>query len=152
MTLPPWEYLFEPFHRLNFPDLFNPVWITSLVLLAMLLVLYNLRTRRLRRHPPYLEMWEWLLWTGLITFSLLIVEALFVFDFFLVLATMVIGLGMLAWIRFRKFPPVLAAYEHRLAREQALARTRGQVRASGGRAGGPDATIRPKANRRRRRR
>ena len=30
-------------------------------------------------------MWEWLWWTGLITFSLLIIESLFVFDFFLVL-------------------------------------------------------------------
>ena len=148
MTLPPWDYLFLPFHRENFPDLFNPVWIAALVLLVALIVLYNLRTRRLHRHAPYLEMWEWLLWTGLITFSLLIVEALFIFDFFLVLATMFIGLGMLAWIRFRKFPPVLAAYEHRLARQQALARTRGQVRGSSG----PDATIRPKANRRRRRR
>jgi hypothetical protein len=92
-------------------------------------------------------MWEWLLWTGLITFSLLLVEALFVFDFFLVLATMFIGLGMLAWIRFRKFPPVLAADEHRLAREQYLSRTRGSSRA-----GRPEATIRPKTSRRRRRR
>jgi hypothetical protein len=148
VTLPPWDYLFLPFHRENFPDLFNPVWIASLVLLVALIVLYNVRTRRLHRHAPYLEMWEWLLWTGLITFSLLIIEALFIFDFFLVLATMFIGLGMLAWIRFRKFPPVLAAYEHRLARQQALARTRGQVRGPSG----PDATIRPKANRRRRRR
>jgi hypothetical protein len=147
VTLLPWDYLFEPFHRLNFPDIFNPVWIASLVLLVVLVILYNIRTRRLHRHPPYLEMWEWLLWTGLVTFSLLIVEALFVFDFFLVLATMFIGLGMLAWIRFRKFPPVLRAYEQRLARQQSLARTRGQVRASG-----PDATIRPRPNRRRRRR
>ena len=152
MTLPPWDYLFLPFHRENFPDLFHPVWISALVLLVALIVLYNVRTRRLHRHAPYLEMWEWLLWTGLITFSLLIVEALFVFDFFLVLATMFIGLGMLAWIRFRKFPPVLAAYEHRLARQQALARTRGQLRPSGPRGSAADATIRPKANRRRRRR
>ena len=147
MTLLPWEYLFEPFHRLNFPDLFNPVWIASLVFLAGLLVLYNVRTRRLHRHAPYLEMWEWLLWTGLITFSLLIVEALFIFDFFLVLATMFIGLGMLAWIRFRKFPPVLAAYEHRLARQLYQSRSRGAPRT-----GRPETTIRPKANRRRRRR
>ena len=30
-------------------------------------------------------MWEWLLWTGLITFILLIVESMFIFDFILVL-------------------------------------------------------------------
>ena len=41
---------------------------------------------RSHRHPPYLEMWEWLWWTGLITFSLLIIESLFVFDYFIVLA------------------------------------------------------------------
>ena len=57
-------------------------------------------------------MWEWLWWTGLITFSLLVIEALFVFDFFLVLTTEVIGLGTLVWIRFIRFPPILAAYEH----------------------------------------
>jgi hypothetical protein len=147
VTLLPWEYLFEPFSGDLFPDVFNPTWIASLVLLVTLLVLYAVRTRRLHRHPPYLEMWEWLLWTGVVTFSLLLIEALFVFDFILVLATMFIGLGMLAWIRFRKFPPVLRAYEQRLARQQSLARTRGPVRASG-----HDATIRPKANRRRRRR
>ena len=38
-------------------------------------------------------MWEWLWWTGLITFSLVVIEALFVFDFFLVLITEIIGIG-----------------------------------------------------------
>lgn len=144
MTRWPWEYLFDtPFNSRNFPDLFHPVWITSLVLLVALLVLYNVRTRKLHRHPPYLDMWEWLLWTGLITFSLLIVEALFVFDFFLVVLTAVIGLGVLAWIRFRRFPPILAAYEHRLARQRYYSRTRFTR---------PETTIRPKTARRRRRR
>ena len=49
----------------------------------------------LHKHPPYLDLWEWLWWTGLITFGLIIVEALFVFDYILVLATQVIGLGTL---------------------------------------------------------
>jgi hypothetical protein len=145
VNLPPWEYLFDnPFNSRNFPDLFHPTWIASLILLVALLVLYNVRTRRLHRHPPYLDMWEWLLWTGLITFSLLIVEALFVFDFFLVLATEVIGLGALAWIRFRKFPPILKAYETRLARQHYLSRSAKTSR--------PEATIRPKSGRRNRRR
>ena len=96
----------------------------------MLLVLYNVRTRALHRHPPYLEMWEWLWWTGLITFSLIIVEALFVFDFFLVLLTEIIGIGTLVWIRFLRFPPILAAYEHKLARERYY--TQAEVRGPGG--------------------
>ena len=52
---------------------------------------------------------------GLITFSLLIIEAIFVFDFILVLATEIIGLGTLVWIRFIRFPPILRAHEQRLA-------------------------------------
>ena len=118
MTLAPWDYLFLSFNSANFPDIFHPVWVASLVLLVVLLILYNVRTRALHRHPPYAEMWEWLWWTGLITFSLLIIEALFVFDFFLVLTTALIGIGTLVWIRFRRFPPILAAHEARLARER----------------------------------
>ena len=64
MTLAPWEYLFIPFNSENFPDIFHPTWIASLVLLVILIVLYNVRTRALHRHAVYLEMWEWLWWTG----------------------------------------------------------------------------------------
>jgi hypothetical protein len=143
VTLAPWDYLFRPFIRQNFPDVFDPIWISSLVLLVALIVLYNVRTRRLHRHQPYLELWEWLLWTGLITFSLLVVEAIFRFDFFLVLATIVIGLGTLAWVRFRRFPPILAGYERTLARQRYYTRTKYAK---------PETTIRPKPARRRRRR
>ena len=107
MTLAPWDYLFMSFNHKNFPDLFHPTWIAAAGLLVVLLILYNVRTRALHRHPPFLEMWEWLWWTGLITFSLIVVEALFVFDFFLVLITEIIGIGTLVWIRFLRFPPML---------------------------------------------
>jgi hypothetical protein len=143
VNLAPWEYLFRQFSSNNFPDLFQPIWVASLVLLIVTVVLYNVRTRALHRHPPYLDLYEWLLWTGLITFSLLLIEAVFVFDFFLVLATIFIGLATLVWIRFRKFPPELAGYEHRLARQRYFSRTKFQR---------PEATIRPKAGRRNRRR
>jgi hypothetical protein len=118
VTRAPWEYLFESFSNDNFPDLFHPTWIASLVLLLVLVALYNIRGRQLHRHPPYLDLYEWLLWTGVITFTLLMVEALFVFDFILVLATAVIGLGTLVWIRFFRFPPLLRAHEQRLARQR----------------------------------
>lgn len=143
MKLPPWEYLFQPFSSRNFPDLFQPTWVASVVLLVVLVVLYNVRTRALHRHPPYLDLYEWLLWTGIITFSLLVIGALFVFDFFLVLTTAIVGLGMLVWIRFRRFPPILAGYEHRLARQRYFTRSK-YAR--------PEATIRPKTARRSRRR
>jgi hypothetical protein len=143
VKLLPWEYLFRPFTSLNFPDLFQPVWVASLVLLIALVVLYNVRTRQLHRHPPYLDLYEWLLWTGVITFSLLLVESVFVFDFFLVLTTIFIGLAVLVWTRFRRFPPILAAYQHRLARQRYFSRSKFAR---------PEATIRPKSGRRSRRR
>jgi hypothetical protein len=143
VRLAPWDYLFLPFNHHNFPDLFHPTWIASAVLLVVLGVLYSVRTRALRRHPPYLDLWEWLWWTGLITFSLLIIEALFVFDWFLVLLTEVIGIGTLVWIRFRRFPPILAAHEQRLARERYYSKQK---------FADPEATIRRRGGRRTQRR
>ena len=143
MTLAPWDYLFLSFNQRNFPDLFHPTWIGSLVLLVILGVLYWNRTRALHRHPPYLDMWEWLWWTGLITFSLLIIESLFVFDLFLVLITEVIGISALVWIRFRRFPPILAAHEARLARERYYSKQK---------FADPEATIRRRGSRRTQRR
>jgi hypothetical protein len=139
VQLPPWDYLFLSFSSVNFPDLFHPTWIASAVLLVALIVLYNVRTRALRKHPPYLDLWEWLWWTGLITFSLLMIEALFVFDFILVLATMVTGLGTLVWIRFFRFPPMLRAHEQRLARQRYFTKQK---------FADPEATIRRRGGRR----
>jgi hypothetical protein len=118
VTLAPWDYLFLSFSSHNFPDLFHPTWIAAGILLLALIVLYNLRTRALHRHAPYLELWEWLWWTGLITFALLLIEAVFVFSFILVLTTIVVGVGTLIWIRFIRFPPLLRAHEQRLARQR----------------------------------
>jgi len=143
VTLLPWEYLWLAFSRRNFPDLFDPVWIASLVLLAVLVVVYNVRTRALHRHRLYTEMWEWLLWTGLITFLLLPIGALFRYDFAVVLAIALVGLGVLVWVRFIRFPPLFEAYEQQLARQRYLTRARSSK---------PEATIRAKASRRRRRR
>lgn len=146
MTLPPWEYLFLPFNGVNFPDLFNPTWISSLVLLGALVILYNVRTRALRHHAPYLDMYEWLLWTGVIVFSLLLTFSLFVWDFLFVLTTMIGGAAFFIWIRFVRFPPVFEIYERKLARERYFTRSKFSR---------PEATIRSKSTRptkRRRRR
>jgi hypothetical protein len=142
VTLPPWEYLWLPFSRTLFPDLYDPIWISSLVLLVVLIVLYNVRTRALHRHRLYTDMWEWLLWTGLITFFLLAVGALFLFDFAVELAILAAGLGVMVWARFRRYPPLFLAYEQQLARQRYLSRTR---------AARPEATIRSRSSRRRRR-
>jgi hypothetical protein len=139
----PWEYLFLAFEHRGFPDLFDAIWVSSLILLTILIVLYNVRTKQLRAHDPYLNLYEWLLWAGLSVFGMLIVEAIFKFSFILVLITAVVGLGALVWIRFVKFPPELAAYERMLARQRYVSRQRYAH---------PEATVRQKPSRRRRRR
>lgn len=141
MKLLPWDYFFTAFDKFNFPDLFDPIWMGSLVMLVVLVVLYMLRTRALHRHRLYLDMWEWLFWTGLITFFLLIVGSLFRFDFIVILIILVAGLLTMAYARFRRFPPLFEAYEHQLARQRYLARAR---------ASRPEATIRQKGGVRRR--
>ena len=136
----PWEYFWNAFSKVNFPDLFDQIWIASAVLLAVLIVVYVLRTRALHRHRLYLDMWEWIFWAGLITFFLLIVGAIFAFDFAVVLVILFGGLFTMAWARFRRYPPLFEAYEHQLARQRYLARTRSTR---------PEATIRQKSVRRR---
>lgn len=142
MTLPPWEYLFIPFSNTNFPDLYFPLLAVSSVLLLLLIVLYNVRTRALHRHRLYTDMWEWLLWTGIITFGMLIVGATFLFESEVLLVILLAGLGTMVWVRFWRYPPLFAAYEQQLARQRYLSRAR---------AARPEATIRSKASRRKRR-
>jgi hypothetical protein len=143
VTLPPWDYLFLPFNGSNFPDLFTATWVSALLLLVILAILYNVRTRALHRHQIFLDMWEWIWWTGLITFSLIVVESLFVFDLFLVLLTEAIGLATLVWIRFIRFPPMLEAYQARLARERYFTKQKFSD---------PEATIKRRPSRRTQRR
>src|SRR5687768_9728581 len=77
--------LFEPLGRqfmpLHFGDIFDPIWIAAAIGLVITIVLYNVRTRQLHRHEPLRAMQEWLLWTGLATFSLILIGAIFRFYF-----------------------------------------------------------------------
>ena len=119
------------------------MWVASLGLLVALVVLYNVRTRALHRHAPYLDLWEWLLWSGLALFGLVLDGVR--------LRVRVhrpardprrSGLGVLFWVRFLRFPPILEAYEQRLAKQRYYTKTKFAH---------PEATIRPKAARRARR-
>jgi len=143
VKLLPWEYLFLPFNSRNFHDIFHPIWVSSLLLLIALVILYNVRTRQLRGHQPFLDMYEWLLWTGVFTFGLLLVFSVVVFDFLFVLATILIGLGTFIYTRFIHFPPMLAVYEQRLARQRYFTRTKFAH---------PESTIRTRSTSSRRRR
>ena len=143
MTLWPWEYLFVSFSAQNFPNLYNQLFLASIVLLIATVIVYNVRTRQLHRHSVYLQMYEWLLWTGVILYSLVIVYWIFRFDMIIVFSTIVIGMGMFAWIRFVRFPPYFRAYERQLAKQRYFSRERFSH---------PETTIRTKSSRRRRRR
>ena len=143
MRLPPWEYFFQPFNPHTFPDLFTPMWVASLVLLGVLVVLYNVRTRALHRHAVYLDLWEWMLWSGLALFGLVLTASVFSFEFIVLLVILVVGLSVMVWIRFVRFPPILQGYEVRLAKQRYYTKTKFSK---------PEATIRPKTARRSKRR
>ena len=140
MRLLPWEYLFTKMDDHTFPDLFNAVWVAAVLGIAATLALYFVRTRQLRRHAPYLDMYEWLLWTSVIVFSLLLIYAIFHFDFIFAFLTIPVGVGVLIWIRFVRFPPMLARYEQQLAKARFYTKHKFAH---------PEATIRPKRRRRR---
>lgn len=105
----------------NFPDLFYPITIASLVFLVGTVVLYNVQTRRLKPHPPLINLNEWLFWTGLAVFGLMLVYSIFQFFFVFVLGTLIVGIGTMIWIRWFRFPPLIMAYNAVLRREQYLA-------------------------------
>jgi hypothetical protein len=141
VTPAPWDFLFTGFNTVNFPSLHWPIIVLSLVFLVGQIVLYNVRTRQLHRFTLLVSLQEWLLWTGVITFSLLLIEALFVFYFFFVVLTVLIGLATYVWVRFIRFPPEIAAYNEQLRRTRFFSQSKYKH---------PEATIR--ASRRRKRR
>ncbi|HET9614234.1 MAG TPA: hypothetical protein VFP22_05450 [Candidatus Limnocylindrales bacterium] len=158
MRLLPWDYLFTRFNTHTFPDLYTPMWVASLVLLVILVVLYNTRTRALHRHAPYLDLWEWLLWTGITLFGLLLVAAVFDFYLIVLLVILVTGLAVMLWVRFVRFPPLFEVYEQKLAKQRYFTRSKfahpeSTIRPKGARSAGGRATgQRARASRNRRRR
>jgi small-conductance mechanosensitive channel len=117
-------FLDDGFSDQNFPDLFYPVTIAALIFLVGTVVLYNVQLRRLRRHPPLVNLNEWLFWTGLTVFGLLLVYAIFKFYFVFVLITLIVGIGTMIWIRWFRFPPLIRVYNGVRRREQYLSQKR----------------------------
>lgn len=136
MRLLPWEYLFTRFDTHLFPDLYTATWIATVALLVGLVVLYNVRTRALHRHAPYLDMYEWLLWSGISLFGLILVAVVFNFYLIVLLVILVSGLAVLAWVRFVRFPPMFEVYDQKLAKQRYFTRSKFAH---------PESTIRPKA-------
>lgn len=145
VKIPPNEYLIPgvQFNLQNFPDIYNPTWIAAAVLLVLTVVLYNVRVRQLHRHEPLRAMQEWLLWTGLVTFGLVLVATIFQFYFLFVVAFIVIGLVVFVWIRFFHFPPYIEAYNEQLRRARFFSQSKYKA---------AESTVRVKRNRGGRRR
>ena len=105
-------------------------------MLLVAVVFYNFQGRRLRNYAVFLDLNEWLLWTTIGVFGLLLMFTVFKFDFIFVLPTMVGGALLFIWIRFIHFRPLIAAYEERLARQRYFQRAKTSH---------PEATIRKAA-------
>jgi hypothetical protein len=112
------------FNSIYFSDLFNLIWVAALVLLIGTVLLYNIRTRQLHRHEPLRTMQEWLLWTGLITFGLILVGSIFSFYFLFILLFIVVGVATFVWIRFFRFPPYIEMYNEQLRRQRYFSQSR----------------------------
>ena len=135
MRLLPWDYLLKPFNTHQFHDIYTVTWVATVVLLIALVLLYNARTRALHRHAPYLDMYEWLLWTGISLFGLILVASIFNFYLIVLLVILFTGLAVMVWVRFIRFPPQFEAYEQKLAKQRYFTRSKFAH---------PEATIRPK--------
>jgi predicted membrane-bound dolichyl-phosphate-mannose-protein mannosyltransferase len=161
VRLAPWDYLLKPFNTHTFPDIYTTTWVASIALLVVLVVLYNVRTKALHRHAPYLDMWEWLLWTGISLFGLVLVAATFNFYLLVLLVILATGLAVMLWVRFVRFPPLFEVYEQKMAKQRYFTRSKfahpestirpkGSKSAAGRSAGSRPSAGRGRANRRRR--
>jgi hypothetical protein len=124
------------FNSLNFPAIFERTWQLSLALLVAGIIFYNFQGRRMHAYSVFLDLNEWLMWTTVGVFALILMYSVFGFDFIFVLPTMVGGAVLFLWIRFWHFPPLIRAYEERLARQRYFQRSRTSH---------PETTIRTKA-------
>jgi Na+-transporting methylmalonyl-CoA/oxaloacetate decarboxylase gamma subunit len=127
----------------NFPDIYTPIWVASAILLIGTIVLYNVRVRQLHRHEPLRTMQEWLLWTGLVMFGLILVGTVFAFYFLFILAFILAGIATFIWVRFFRFPPYIRAYNEQLRRARFFSQSKYKA---------AEATVRSRRSRGRRRR
>jgi hypothetical protein len=135
----PWNQistLLQGFDSVHFPAIWQPTWQLAVTLFVLGIVFYNFQSRRLHAYSVFLDLNEWLMWTTVGTFSLMLMYCVFGLDFIFVLPTMVGGAALFIWIRFIHFPPLIRAYEERLARQRYFQRSK---------TAHPETTVRSKA-------
>lgn len=125
MHLGPLDYLGRvEFTQDNFPDIWLPITVATIVFFIGTIVFYNIRVRQLHRHEVLRSMQEWLLWTGMVTFGLVLVAIIFNWYFLFVLLFLIVGIGTLIWVRFYRFPPYIHAYNEQLRRARSFSQSR----------------------------
>jgi hypothetical protein len=123
----PWNQLnilLTGFDNNNFPAIWNPSWQLAAAMIILCIVFYNFQGRRLHAYSVFLDLNEWLMWTTIGVFALLAMFTVFNFDFIFALPTIVGGAALFIWIRFIHFPPLIRAYEERLARQRYFQRSK----------------------------
>jgi phosphatidylserine synthase len=137
--LGPLDYLGRvEFTQENFPDIYWPILLATITFFIGSIVLYNVRVRQLHRHEILRSMQEWLLWTGMVTFGLVLVAIVFNWYFLFILIFLIVGIGTLIWVRFSRFPPYIRAYNEQLRRARSFSQSRYKA---------PEATVRTKRSR-----
>ena len=112
------DVLFESLTPDNFPDLFTWLWVTALVVVIGSIVVYADSGRRYRRHPVLLTMHEWIFWSVVIPWGLVLLFVITHVPFLLLLFVVLPGLGVLIWARFIRFPPLIAAANEEMRRRR----------------------------------
>ena len=80
--------------------------------------------RQLHRHEPLRSLQEWLLWTGLFTFGLILVGHALPLLLHLHRGLHRRRRGTFVWIRFFRFPPMIATYNEQLRRARFTSQAR----------------------------
>lgn len=122
------DRLFDSFTPENFPDLFTLLSVVPFVVIAVSIWIYTDSGRRFRRYPVLLSMHEWIFWSVIIPWSLVLLLLITHVPFVLVVIVLGAGMALLIWARFVKYPPLIAAANDELRRRRFVPPARVEAR------------------------
>jgi len=122
------DRLFDSLTPDNFPDLFTLLWVSALIIVAGSIAIYADSGRRFRRHRVLLSMHEWIFWSVVIPWSLVILLVITHVPFVMVPLVVLPGMAILLWARFVRFPPLIAAANDELRRKRFVPPARVEAR------------------------
>ena len=122
------DRLFDSLTTDNFPDLFTLLWVTALVMIAVSIAIYWDAGKRYRRYPVLLSMHEWIFWSVVLPWSLVLLLVITHVPFIVVLLAVLPGMAILLWARFVKYPPLIAAANDEVRRRRFVPPARVEAR------------------------